>query len=223
LAGVLFGDVFLTEIAFVILPVILGYVLMYMTGNGHVQRPGLSSEFAFINVVLAASALTHCVQLKTEFQKDTSDRIYYLMRIIILLMILAVIIYTILQLNVATGVNQLHMIECVQYGLFFINVCTLFVGIGYKKEYKMIIACPPKKVHFYDYLSYRTYSMTKAIEHMDILNSILRKEDDVLCISDCSEAESKEILRQNSEQIEESLGKLKDIVNEIEQRIKATA
>ena len=208
------NKVVIGELSFILLPIAVYSIISFLVGKPNAVKLGLSSEFAFANIMIAATALTNFIQLKTEFQKDTSDRLYSGIRIVILLVIFSLIIYTLLLLNLINTTIQAEIVQMFQYGNFILSVFMLGASVINKTKINSYYFMQPKTIYFHTYKKLYFSALSRIQCEIGRIN-YLSKYKNTIVLSTKDNIEAQKDMIQLKEKIQKEIIKIQNELNEL--------
>ena len=127
---------FLADIAYTLLPI--GIIIVIKSFISHqTDFLFLSPEWSFATIVTFGVAITSAVEVKTEYQKDRSPKVYILTRMLIILLIFAVLVLGLVVIRMeGFVVIDDNRLSSYQILLFLLSVFSLFVAHTAKEQVK---------------------------------------------------------------------------------------
>jgi len=169
---------FLADLAFTLLPVIV-IIFIQLSVSGETNYLYLSPEWSFASIVTCGLAITTAIELKMEYQRDHSHKVYSLTRLLILTLIASVVILVLVVLR-DEGLQIDEMtIGLWQRNLLFFSILALFFAHFAKEEIKRKRNKLPKSLSKTDYFYFVFDSIQDICEELQYLQLAISKKDDI--------------------------------------------
>lgn len=124
---------FLADVAYTLLPIAVIAAIKALTYNPE-DYLYLSPEWSFATIVSFGTAITSLIEVKTEIQHDSSQRIYTGTRMLVLLLIVSVIVLSLVVLR-EDGLNiNSEFLWTAQLGLLVLSLSTLYLANSAKHK-----------------------------------------------------------------------------------------
>ena len=170
------GKWFMEDIAFTLLPIFVIMFIKMLTGQ-NLDALYLSPEWSFATIVSYGVALTNIIKLKAEIQKDDSNSVYSMTRLIVLLLVLSVIVLALVVLRsdklVVLQEESLFVLQMSIFGLSIVTLLASYIGKEVAAKLKHDFPNNLDRRKYYEFLR---SSLVTALDEIAYVRYSLRRK-----------------------------------------------
>lgn len=213
--GMLVFNVFFAELLFVFLPISIGYLISTITHKNSVPFL-ISSEVALSIVFLLSNCLSMFIQLKNEYQLDSSSRVYNGIKLISASIIFAVINYCMILLKDDFQKIDIQLIATIQTMLLSFAIIMTLATEHAKHLFTLDNLHINKTISIYQLTIPLKNELQKSLNALDSLNELKDYIPEITIKTKLSKAELSSVIGSEIDDIEHLLSKIKTTIKDID-------